>query len=160
MDWITVAISLVIAALAAIWDIRTGKIPNFLTFPSMLFGTIYACAMGTETGLERILLLVVLFVIGSSNIFGMGDLKLIMAIGALNGIFCIGITVAFAAFMVIIMDVIRNRQKAWIDIKAGYRSLSELKFDKRYGTERSVKFAPYLFVGLVIGVILCRFFIN
>ena len=147
MDWITVAISLVIAALAAIWDIRTGKIPNFLTFPSMLFGTIYACAMGTETGLERILLLVVLFVIGSSNIFGMGDLKLIMAIGALNGIFCIGITVAFAAFMVII-------------IKAGYRSLSELKFDKRYGTERSVKFAPYLFVGLVIGVILCRFFIN
>lgn len=160
MDWFTAGFSLVITAIAAICDFRTGKVPNFLTFPAMLFGVVYAYFGGTGNGLERILLLIVLFVIGGIHIFGMGDLKLIMAIGALNGILCIGITVASAAILVIIVDSIRHRQEAWIDIKAGFRSLSELRFDKSYGTKRSVKFAPYLFVGLVIGVILCGFFIN
>lgn len=160
MNWITIVISLVVAALAAIWDIRTRKIPNFLTFPAMLFGIIYACTMGTEIGLERILLLIVLFMIGASNLFGIGDLKLIMAIGALNGTLCMGITVAFAALLIIIWDAITHWREAWIDIKAGCRFIFTLNFDKSYGTQRSVKFAPYIFAGLIIGVLLCEFFVN
>lgn len=160
MDWVTASISLIVTAIAAVIDFKTGRIPNYLTFPSILFGVIYAYLLEPGNGFERLLLLIILFVIGGFNIFGMGDLKLVMAIGALNGTLCLGITVALAAILVIVADLIRHRQNAWIDIHAGLKALSEFKFNRHYGTGRSVKFAPYLFIGLVIGVVLCGFLIN
>lgn len=83
-------ITISIAAFAAVWDLRTRKIPNWLTFPAMLLGI---GVMTWQNGLPGLIssigglllgvaLLFLFFLIGG---MGAGDVKLLGAIGALQG---------------------------------------------------------------------------
>lgn len=75
MDQITVTVSLVVAAAAAILDLKRGKIPNWLTFPAMLLGVLYIFwQYGAGMGVERCFLLLALLLAGTLSIIGMGDL--------------------------------------------------------------------------------------
>lgn len=154
MDLFTVLVTLVITMTAAVTDSRFGKIPNLLTFPAILLGLLYAFfRFGPWIGFERILLLALLFLLGTLSLVGMGDLKLMMAIGALNGGLILAITAGIAALAVLIMDYINHRTKFWIDMRAGLRSLFTMHFEERDGTGRKVKFAPYLLFGFIGGVV-------
>ncbi len=83
-------VTIAIAALATGWDLKTGRIPNMITFPAMLLGlmlnTYYSGWHGLGTSLAGlglgILLLFIPFAIGG---MGAGDVKLLAAVGALNG---------------------------------------------------------------------------
>lgn len=157
MSLVLEAISLLIVGCAAIQDKKNGTIPNILTFPSIVIGLICTFVFqGINEGVERGILLVVLFFIGGFYIMGMGDLKLLMAIGAMNGTVCLIVTVGFAALILLVKELICHPGETWIDIKAGVRSLLTLQFDESYGTGRKVSFAPYIFLGLLGGVIICR----
>lgn len=155
----TIVISMTITAVATVYDCQIGKIPNFLTLPSMLFGVLYAFLVhGVENGLGRCILLLLLFLAGMLSLIGMGDLKLMMAIGALNGAVCLAFTTLIAALGVLLVDAVKHRPDFWTDIKAGIHSLFTLQFNYRLGTGRKVKFAPYLLCGLIGGVVLCSIF--
>ena len=83
-------VTIATAALATGWDLKTGRIPNNITFPAMLLGlilnTYYSGWHGLVTSLAGlglgILLLFVPFAIGG---MGAGDVKLLAAVRALNG---------------------------------------------------------------------------
>jgi prepilin peptidase CpaA len=83
-------VTIAIAALATGWDLKTGRIPNNITFPAMLLGlilnTYYSGWHGLVTSLAGlglgVLLLFIPFAIGG---MGAGDVKLLAAVGALNG---------------------------------------------------------------------------
>lgn len=76
---------------AAIWDLKTHKIPNRITFPLLILGLILHFTYGGIEGLKDSLLgltlitlvLLLPFVMGG---IGAGDVKLLAAIGALNGL--------------------------------------------------------------------------
>lgn len=156
MDLTTIVVSVVVAVIATICDFQAGKIPNLLTFPAMAAGLVHAFAChGMGTGLERCFLLIILFLFGGLSLMGMGDLKLLMAFGTLNGALCLAITVFVAALLLLAVEVLRHRKETWLDIKAGLHSLLTLKFSSELGTGRKVKFAPYLLCGLIGGVIIC-----
>lgn len=83
-------VTISIVAFAAIWDLKTRKIPNWLTFPAMLLGIM---AMTWQAGLPGLMnsigglllgvaLLFLFFLVGG---MGAGDVKLLGAIGALQG---------------------------------------------------------------------------
>lgn len=156
MDPATIAASVFVAVIATVCDCRTGRIPNLLTFPAMLSGLVYAFVQyGIGTGIERCVLLIILFLIGALSLVGMGDLKLMMALGALNGLQCLAVTVLIAALLLLSVEIVRHRKETWLDIKAGLHSLLTLRFESKLGTGRKTKFAPYLLCGLVGGVVLC-----
>jgi prepilin peptidase CpaA len=79
------------AALAAWWDVRTGRIPNLLTLPLFFGGLVWAGASGGLPGLAGAtaaaaavaLPFVVLFLMGAG---GAGDAKLMAAVGAWLGL--------------------------------------------------------------------------
>lgn len=145
-----------VAAAAALLDLKWGRIPNWLTFPAMLLGVLYIFwQYGTGTGVERCILLLALFLAGTLSIIGMGDLKLLMALGALNGGFCLAVTVLTAALLLLTVELIRHREETQKDIRAGFCSLFKFRFDSILGTGRKVKFAPYILCGLAGGVIIC-----
>lgn len=87
---ISLIITLIFVLLATVWDLKTRRIPNAITFSSMIIGialNLYLSGIGgfknSIVGLTiGILLLVIPFALGG---IGAGDVKLLAAIGAING---------------------------------------------------------------------------
>jgi prepilin peptidase CpaA len=77
-----------ITGIASIYDLKTRRIPNFITFSTIILGLIinsYSLEQFKQSifgaGLG-IVLLIIPFVLG---VIGAGDVKLLAAVGALNG---------------------------------------------------------------------------
>jgi prepilin peptidase CpaA len=87
----SIILTVIILIVAAGWDIKTGTIPNFITIPAVIAGLLLSVVYyGGFLGLKEsffgaglgLLLLVIPFILGG---IGGGDVKLMAAIGALNG---------------------------------------------------------------------------
>ena len=87
MTFITV---ILICSVASVTDVRTRRIPNWLTYSAMLFGIGYhtlnngmhGFLYGVEGLLLGLALLIILYLVGGT---GAGDVKLMGAVGALLG---------------------------------------------------------------------------
>ncbi len=87
---IKMPITLLAVSSAAIWDLKVSRIPNLITFPAIALGLLinsfYAGFHGFGSALAGtvagIFLLLIPFALGG---MGAGDVKLLAAIGALNG---------------------------------------------------------------------------
>lgn len=79
-----------IVSIASLWDLKTRRIPNIITLPSMVFALILNFYFSGVSGLGYslvglvfgILLLIIPFALKG---IGAGDVKLLGVIGALNG---------------------------------------------------------------------------
>ncbi len=84
------AIAITWAAVAAFWDLRSKRIPNWLTFPAIALGIILNTALSGAAGLWAGILgavvgtalLIVPFAMGG---MGAGDVKMLAAVGAIGG---------------------------------------------------------------------------
>ena len=91
-----------ILLIAVIWDIRVAKIPNAITFPSMVIGVIYH---GASHGLSGAWLSIAGLLVGSAVFLpfyllkgmGAGDIKLMGAVGALVGLKAVIPAIVFTA---------------------------------------------------------------
>jgi len=84
------ATTVLVVAIAAVWDVRTRRIPNALTFPAMGAGILLSGLADGWIGLLAALAgaaaaPAVLLALRLGKRLGMGDLKLAMAVGALTG---------------------------------------------------------------------------
>ncbi len=79
-----------LVVVSALWDIRTRRIPNFLTYPAAIGAVAYHTVSGGAAGLYLslcglslgLMLLVVFYFLGG---MGAGDVKLMGAVGAMLG---------------------------------------------------------------------------
>jgi len=83
-------ITLAFLILATLWDLKTRRIPNFLTLPTTFLGlamnAYYAGLGGIKDSLLGLFLGVVLLILPFAlGGMGAGDVKLLAAVGALNG---------------------------------------------------------------------------
>ena len=84
------AAAVVFAAMAAFWDLRTSRIPNWLTFPAIVLGVAANAAKSGLPGLWEGMvgtlvgagLFIIPFVLGG---MGAGDVKMLAAVGAIAG---------------------------------------------------------------------------
>ena len=97
---------------AAVWDLRTGQIPNWLTLGTLLLGPIAQVALShlAYPGVSLLLFLatsllgivfsgLVPFLLWKKNALGGGDLKLLVAVGALLGPM-LGLQVQLYSFLI------------------------------------------------------------
>jgi prepilin peptidase CpaA len=85
-----IAVLLVLAALAAIWDLRTRRIPNWLVLAGLiagfgLNGFLYGLAGLATAGLGMLVGFGVYFVLYLLHAMGAGDVKFMAAVGSLVG---------------------------------------------------------------------------
>jgi len=84
------ATTVVVVAVAGVWDVRTRRIPNALTFPAVGAGLLIGAATTGWWGLLSALVgtlaaPAVLMALRLGNRLGAGDIKLAAAVGALTG---------------------------------------------------------------------------
>jgi prepilin peptidase CpaA len=97
-----------IAGVAAVWDARTGRIPNWLTLPTLVIAPVAHGALGgwlaAGVAVSGALLCMtapwVLHRISRGEAIGGGDLKLFGALGALGGPL-VGIEIELGSFVVV-----------------------------------------------------------
>ena len=156
MDGITAVTAIVTGAIAATCDWRTGRVPNLLTLPVITLGILYTFY---HQGMEaRCILLFLVSLLGMVALMGMGDLKLIMAFLAVGGMEFMIYTVAIASVLLLLIEFAIHKRDTLTDMRAGIWSLMTLNFDQTLGTGRKVKFAPYLLLGAIGGVVICVLF--
>jgi Flp pilus assembly protein protease CpaA len=126
--------------IATITDIKKYKIPNWITFPVIIAGTILTYISSVKTGLITTFAIVFLFFLGMLGCFGMGDLKLLMAIVSAQGWFCGLIVVGIASVAVALHKVNLGGYK--VDIK-------RITDKEKRKTGMKVSFAPYMLLGYV-----------
>lgn len=95
IEFVFPAACLLCATLSAVYDVRSRRIPNFITFPAMVFGLILHGALGgwgqlvtaAAGGLICGFIFLVFYLAGG---MGAGDVKLITAAGCIAGLPLIG----------------------------------------------------------------------
>jgi len=107
--------ALVVAAIAAVSDWRTGHIPNWLTFPPLLAAPVLHGIFSGTDGLVLSLVGIgacglVPFIVWKMRGMEAGDVKLLAALGGILGPF-VGIEAQFLAF--IVAAIIALGQLAW-----------------------------------------------
>jgi prepilin peptidase CpaA len=106
--WLSIVCAIVVAAIAAATDLRSGRIPNWLTFPAMLLGLAIS---GIGRGIPGLVVSLLGLVICAAVPFivyrasdgrgiGGGDIKLFSAFGALLGP-THGLEVEMASFVLV-----------------------------------------------------------
>lgn len=90
MTIFTFTLTLTLVALASLWDVRTGRIPNTLTYPAILGGPLLALLpwAGPDVTSSLAGLAVALapaLVLWTLGALGGGDVKLLAAVGGLLG---------------------------------------------------------------------------
>ena len=136
-----IAVTLTILIISAIFDKKTMRIPNWLTFGGMGAGLLITYIMSWQTGLISTGVIILLFFLGMTGFVGLGDLKLLMALVALQGWQPALITLGVASIGLVIIKV-KNEHYAV--------NMKRLK-DKELAAEGiKVPFAPYLLAGYIM----------
>lgn len=106
------------ALVASVFDVRSRKIPNFITFPAFAFGLLLHLALGgwrqSLTALAAgIICGLVFFLFYVAGGMGAGDVKLIMAVGCIAGLSHIAYILIFTAIsggvMAVVLALVRGK---------------------------------------------------
>lgn len=90
LPWVVQALLMVVAGVAAIWDLRWRRIPNWLVLPALLLGFLLNGFLYSWDGLGRAavgfgLALLIYLPLYTLRGMGGGDVKLMAALGAIAG---------------------------------------------------------------------------
>lgn len=159
-----ISITLIIIIIAMLWDLRTRKIPNIITLPIIFIGIIINFFNNGFTGIGNsllglvigIMLLLLPFIMKG---IGAGDVKLLGAIGALNGVGFVFNTFLYSAIAGGILAIIYAFYKGYLrtlttklfSFIIGFITKTTNKETIKMMNERSLKF-PYgiaLFFGTI-----------
>lgn len=150
-DVVSVILTLVILIWCAIEDKKSLIIPNYITFPGILIGTVL-CVISKgfcEMGL-RFIAVAVLFLLFMIRLLSGGDIKLLMTITMLEGILPMLITLIVGNVILLLAAFIRNKDEAISAIRDGLFLVNGWTNTTYYPENcRKVALAPYLLYGFI-----------
>lgn len=133
---------------AAVTDLYSRRIPNWITLPAIGTGLILTAIVDCKTLFGILIAIAVIFFAGMFGVMGGGDLKLIMAVTALCGVMPALFSVGIASAAVITVSAIQNPKETFSAVKNGLRCVVGKAKISEQG--RRIPFAPYLLFGFAI----------
>ena len=154
MEQIMILITIIILFLAGLFDVKKRIIPNLITFPAIAVGLLLTgIGVSANAALIRSAAILILFFLSMLHFLGMGDIKLLMAVIALQGIKTAIFILVLGSFLNIIVWIIRRRKSVFSIMKHTLFSLlhgqSVIAFSKN-----KAPFAPYACVAYITLIIL------
>ena len=147
-------LSLVLLFIAFLFDIQTEKIPNYITLPACLVGIILSGIFTPQEFPVKFLFFVILLFVGILlPIMGAGDIKLLMALLFLSGVFETLICLLLASIIMLIAFCIRKPADTIRDIKDAFFAIITFRVGK-ISTGQKAPFAGYLAVGFYLEFVL------
>jgi len=149
INWVDVI--LIVATLYCVYtDIKERKIKNYITFPLMGIGLIYNVCIAGLSGawfsLKGILLSAILTLpLSLVGGFGMGDVKLFMAIGSVKGfVFSLG-TIIYSLFTSVLLSLLFKPREFFKVIKNIYNMAIGVLYRNPFkiSKEKSALVIPY-----------------
>ena len=140
-------VTFIVLGLSTLVDIIQKRIPNWITFPSILTGILYS-VLYTPDWPEKIIILILLFFFGMAKLMGLGDIKLLMALFVWNPTYIAAFTFLAASLLAILAGEIKSPGNTQKSLTRAYlfaitRSLGAVSSQK-------IVFAPYLLFGYII----------
>lgn len=146
-------IAAVICLAAAVFDIKTRKIPNKLTFPAIIVGMFLTLVFRPLSyTIVIVSILGFLFFFGMTDFIGLGDIKLLMAVIAVGGWEMGTWAFLLAILLLFFYACIENPIETYIYIE---KMFARLKFKRRAVNKESTRyvFAPFLLLGVTIYIV-------
>ena len=142
MEHLTIILSFIVLVIATAFDIKSKKIPNWLTMPTLLVGIAVVSFQQQDEVIPLVFFAVVFIVLAWCRVIGWGDAKCIIAVAALNSWL-----VALTMFVLSQIGLLPSMLLHLTHKANGSCRVSAVK----------VALAPYLLCGYIITVILFAF---
>lgn len=144
IELISLFITFIMMFIAAFWDNSKRIIPNWITLPFIPVGLLLTYIADVDKGLVNTAVIVGLFFLGMTGMFGMGDLKLVMALTALQGYFSTLVVLIIASGLLVFQK---------IKIEKYVPNMKRIIDKKEAENGERVPFAPFMLIGYVFFVI-------
>lgn len=154
MDYLRLVIIVIGLVPASIIDIKTKKIPNYISFSLMGAGLVWGLIFNFNTLWQDMIAFLVLFILGIIGIMGIGDIKIYMGITLFCGWRISLISLFFAEILLFLFNVIVHPQKSFSALKHTMNAIVSLNFSSINKNEDKQAFAPYITVGFITAYIL------
>lgn len=151
-EWIRGSVLLIVLVIAIITDVRTMKIPNWLTFPFIGVSIVYEIVTKDQQWVANIVVVVFLFLMSLLDAVGIGDAKLLIGVTLLCG-WNVSLTgLILGSVLFVIFFFIRKPRKVLSQIKAVLKALfsGDLTFLKELDIKERKPFAPALAMGIAL----------
>lgn len=133
---------------ATIFDVKTRRIPNALTFPMILCGLLLSIFLRPDALYMSVIGIIISFFFSFIPGIGMGDIKLIMGLCFYINPIHVMLAFALASILVVVKHLIKNPKSLNMFIMTLY--LGMLTNPEKKVPSNSVVFAPYLLISTVI----------
>ena len=142
-------ICLLLMLLAGIIDVKTRKIPNYITFPAFGIGIVLTFFINGIYSLIPVLLFTVfMFGISIFGIMGLGDVKLLIAESSLVGVFNALLTLSIGSIAVVVIYFLTKPKMMESEVRLGLINLSTGNW-KGVFDGKTIPMAPFLLIGFI-----------
>ena len=164
MNWaewaqrIMLAVALVGLVIASILDIKTRKIPNWLTVTMAGLGLIGSILFFPYTLISKIGISLLFVVFGCLQLIGSGDAKLMIGLALLTNLAIVCLSVVIGGILLILIQLIFHSRRTKTALMNGYFSIISKNYKNLQNGTQGMPFAPYLCAGYVAAALLSLLF--
>lgn len=145
---------------AAMFDCKTMKIPNAISFSLMGFGIVWNVLFNKEDWWINFIAFMIIFLFGSLRLMGLGDIKMLMAFSLIAGWYCTLFTILFSCVLFIVVQFVFNFKNTLFVINSTlfYMKSKNIKEIKESTSDSDKKpFFIYILLGYIISFVLITF---
>lgn len=157
---IAIVVSFILLIWVTIIDVKTMKIPNYLTLSAIAVGAVLSFAgCGWKETLLRFAMVIILFFAYAIHLLAGGDIKLLMALTMLQGVLPMLISLILGNLLLLGITAMQSPSSAMEYIRGGLFLMNGVE----YGVDqRKVALSPYILAGYTLflaGNVLVKFII-
>ena len=162
MNWfffVEKSTAIILLTVLSVYDIRTKRIPNRIVFTGMGIAFILFVINSIfrfDDGLHwiRLCLFVSIFFFGMTNLIGLGDIKLLMALSLITHPVSLCFAVALACLFMVVYAIIRNPRKTILKIQFSMLNVYRNSIPSvTRENEETIPFVPFLLAGYIVTTI-------